>query len=82
MGMAHMIVSEGRSNGSTSVSDVWTWSKLAITSHGHSLRLSQYGDCSRPYSTLTSKPSRMRVIERPVTELEDIEIESWPHIAT
>jgi hypothetical protein len=50
--------------------------KKAITSQRLSLRLSQYGDCSRPYSTLTSKLSRLRMIERPVTELEGIEHES------
>jgi hypothetical protein len=44
-----------------------------------SLRLSQYGDCSRPYSTPASKPSRIQVIKHPLTELDDIELKS-PHI--
>lgn len=47
-----------------------------ITSQELNLRLSQYGICSRPYSTLTRKLSRMRMIKRPETELDDVEQES------
>ena len=53
-----------------------------IASQGLILRRSQYGICSRPYRSLTSKLSRMRMIKRPETELESVEPESraniWP----
>jgi hypothetical protein len=47
-----------------------------------SLRLSQYGDCSRPYSTPASKPSRIQVIKHPLTELEVIEHKSLHILCT
>ena len=50
-----------------------TRSSILISGHGLNLRLSQYGICSRPYSTLTRKLSRMRMIKRPETELDNVE---------